>query len=154
MNNWKPIEGFDNRCDIWCTTFWPDITQQQIIDNRDKIIWDVFLHGGCYPYESKRIDEVKKLLNKKPEVFLDKKEFDYFRNEVIKIPSPSCGMYAIYIAILSKMTISIAGFDHFKSDKIHYFEDEKQVDCKPHRPNEEMKFVRKLLENKVIKEIL
>jgi hypothetical protein len=136
MNNWKSIDNADNRCDIWCTTFWYDISDQTIISNKNKIVWDIFLNGGCFPFTTERINKVKQLLNKYPEFVLLKKELNYFKKNIIQINSPSCGMYAIYAAKLHNFNISICGFDHTVK--------------RPHKPKLELLFVQKLLMNKEI----
>jgi hypothetical protein len=151
MNNWQPIPDQNNRCDIWCTTFWYDIPDNQILINKDKIIWDVFLYGGCYRFKKSRIEKVKQILKKTPEYFLKRLEFNNFRRNVIKIASPSCGMYAIYIALKQKMKVHIAGFDFFESENMHYFEDKKKVRKIPHKSNVEKKFIQKLHFDKKIK---
>jgi hypothetical protein len=148
MNNWKPIKESNNRCDIWCTTFWYDISDNTIISNRNFLVWDMFLYGQGYNFSKQRKSHVMQLLNKIPEFYLEKKFFDYFRNEIIKIPSPSCGMYAIFSAMIQQMDIFICGFDYFLSTKHHYFDDQKFEG--PHKGQREKIFINNLIEKSIV----
>lgn len=148
MNNWQPIKDYNNRCDIWCTTFWHNISDHTILFNRDFLVWDMFLYGQGYNFSQHRKEHVLKLLNKLPEFYLDKKIFDYFRNEIIKIPSPSCGMYAIFSAMIQQMDIFICGFDYFSSTQHHYFDNQKFDG--PHKGQKEKKFINQLITQNMV----
>lgn len=151
INNWVPSEDVGDRVDIWITTFWMDITIQNILKHRDKMVWDCFLTGFCFDYESEyRLDTLKRL-GKHPDFFLQKQQFDYFREKLIKIPSPSCGMYAIYMALLKKMKITIAGFDFFKKEKHHYFDEQRPE--RVHRGKNEEFWVNNLVYTGQIKKV-
>jgi hypothetical protein len=148
MNNWQPINGHNNRCDIWCTTFWYDIPDSTILQHRDLLVWDMFLYGKGYNFSEQRQSHCMNLLKKIPEFYLAKKTFDYFRNYIIRIPSPSCGMYAIFSAIIQQMDIFICGFDHFDANNHHYFDSNNFQG--PHKGHKEKNFIHILIKENMV----
>ena len=125
MNNWKPSPKTGDKCDIWHTTFWYDIEQEQIKAMRDKLVWDCFMTGVCYEFDPNYRRSIQNLMGRDPDYSLTQHDFDHFRKEVIKTQSPSAGMYAIYMALQKEMFITLAGFDFFQGEKHHYYEDKK-----------------------------
>ena len=147
MNNWEPNHIVGARCDIWGTTFWYDITKENILRYRDKIVFDCMWFGGCFQYEQKHWNEISYLMSRKPDFYLKKSDFNFFREKVIKIPSPSTGMYMIYMCLKLKMNITVAGFDCFVGHKHHYFSNESLKltrDITPHRGKIEKEWLRKM----------
>jgi hypothetical protein len=154
MNNWKPSPKTGDKCDIWCTTFWYDIEKEQIEKMKDKIIWDCFMSGVCYDFDPAYRRHIQKLLGRDPDCYLTQDEFDDFRKNIIKCQSPSAGMYAIWMAVKKQMIVTLAGFDFFRGEKHHYYED-KPLDLSrmttPHQRDKERDWCLHLEEKHVIR---
>jgi len=121
INDWKSIEGFCNRCDVW--VFYPHHHPQYKIQyefdftpylNLAKEFWIV--HGNT-------IEMATKIIGREPEEYLTDVDVMKARKEIISIPST--GVLALYLARKLYGKVYAAGFDFYTGKQDHYYDDVK-----------------------------
>lgn len=146
INDWKHIEGYDNKCDIWVC--YP-LHQLGEIE-------------GCYdfkPYIEANYPEIwvthPWLMDKGLEIL--KRNFVLLSSipflciqADFKPNAPTTGTLAIFMALILnnfKADIYIAGFDFYQNEKSHYFDNtlNKDVSHYPHDPLKDKKWVENLI---------
>lgn len=144
LNNYKITENVGHRCDIWCTSFWPDISDEQIIANRNRIVWDCKMFGKLYPYEPAHKQHVLELLKKIPENVMGTTDFSTLRM-VSGVRSPSTGLTAVQMVVNAGMHPTLIGFDFFNGAKYnhHYYDAAHTKQC-PHVGNIEKIYLESL----------
>jgi hypothetical protein len=140
MNNWQPGIHIGDRCDIWGTSFNIDI-QERVLPAGVEIWWSGWPYGAFYhgpehyrmlmSGQRNRFDRVPGQLT-----------LDFLYNGY----HPSTGLIMAVMAMATGEPVTLAGFDHFKGDRHHYWTTDPAI-CDPaqyHNASSEQAILEKL----------
>jgi len=128
MNNWIATDEVGSRCDIWLTTGNWDI-EWRPLDPKTHI-WLCRWPGLTDWNDNKANSELVKLpliiweaYKRMPDKIISRIMFNNLWETMDRLPST--GLCGVSMAGTYDMYINIAGFDFFKADKHHYFNDKE-----------------------------
>jgi len=120
VNAWKPIEGYDNRCDAW--VFYPRHAMQWK-NPEARYEFEPYLKIKEYWLaHAWAKEEVKKVAGRYPDYALTEEEFNGLMNEA-RDYTPTTGVMAIYMATLISKDVWIAGFDCYEGGQTYYYKE-------------------------------
>lgn len=135
VNDWQPIDGYDNRCDAW--VYYP---LNGIIGNAEyKYNFEPYLNinehwlAHFYLYE-----EAKRVTKRVPEYKLQIGGWNRFILQT-GVVHPTTGLWALFMALCISNDVTAVGFNFFQDKYLHYY-DKILTEPKlyyPHTPSKE-----------------
>jgi hypothetical protein len=136
INNWKPIEGYDNKCDVWVCYPLSHIGEKEgtfdfkpYLDANPPEVW--------VPHIWTR-DVALRVLQREF-VMLRAVPFQSIQAEFAP-NAPTTGVLAVYMAMMLSNFVEpvyIAGYDYYEGERDHYFEDKKAEKQACHDPKKD-----------------